>query len=90
MRKKMAYHYGDQADDISTVNNCWYSFTKNEDFLIDWTDKHKNVLIVSPCSGHGFNFSPIIGKIATDILSKDKTIEIWEKYRHNTTLDHLI
>ena len=91
MRKKMMeYHYVDEALDITCVQTCWYSLTKQDHFLIDWTDEHKNVLIVSACSGHGFKFSPIIGKIATDILCKDKTIEIWEKYRHNTTLDHLV
>ena len=28
----------------------------------------KNVLIASPCSGHGFKFAPVIGEILADLV----------------------
>jgi sarcosine oxidase len=27
------------------------------------------VLVVSPCSGHGFKFAPVIGEIVADLLT---------------------
>jgi glycine/D-amino acid oxidase-like deaminating enzyme len=39
------------------------------------------VLVVSPCSGHGFKFGPVIGKVVSDILIKDETIPVFEDNR---------
>ena len=65
---------------------CYYTTTRTTDFLIDWTDQHENVLIVSPCSGHGFKFSPIIGKIVADLLEKDRSLDFFERGRHQMRL----
>jgi sarcosine oxidase len=50
----------------STV--CLYTNTPDEDFVIDAHPAHPQVLIVSPCSGHGFKFSSAIGEIVTDLV----------------------
>jgi sarcosine oxidase len=63
------------------VEKCYYTVTKSEDFLIDWSDEHENVLVVSPCSGHGFKFGPVIGKVVSDILIRDETIPVFEESR---------
>ena len=47
---------------------CLYTNTPDEDFIIDAHPAHKQVLIVSPCSGHGFKFSSAIGEIVTDLV----------------------
>lgn len=64
------------------AEKCYYTVAKSEDFLIDWSDEHENVLICSPCSGHGFKFGPILGKIVADLLEKDQSIEVFEEYRY--------
>jgi len=43
---------------------CLYTSTPNGDFLLDRVD---DVVIVSPCSGHGFKFAPEIGRLAADL-----------------------
>jgi sarcosine oxidase len=43
---------------------CLFTNTPNEDFLIDRVD---NLTIVSPCSGHGAKFAPLIGQWAADL-----------------------
>ena len=43
---------------------CLYTNTPNEDFLLD---RVGDVVIVSPCSGHGFKFAPEIGRLAADL-----------------------
>jgi sarcosine oxidase len=42
---------------------CAYTNTPDCHFLIDEHPAHSRVLIVSPCSGHGFKFSAAIGEI---------------------------
>ncbi|MGE5714838.1 MAG: FAD-dependent oxidoreductase, partial [Betaproteobacteria bacterium] len=50
---------------------CLYSNTPDGHFLIDTHPLHPDVLIASPCSGHGFKFAPVIGEILAD-LAQDK------------------
>ena len=57
----MNTHYPKKYLKLKKIENCYYTYTKSEDFLIDWTDEHENVLVVSACSGHGFKFSPVLG-----------------------------
>jgi sarcosine oxidase len=45
---------------------CMYTNTPDEHFIIDEYPGCPQILVVSPCSGHGFKFSSIVGKIASD------------------------
>lgn len=53
---------------LRTSTVCLYTNTPDEDFVIDAHPAHPQVLIVSPCSGHGFKFSSAIGEIVTDLV----------------------
>ena len=37
--------------------------TPDGDFIIDRLPDAPNVIVASPCSGHGFKFAPVIGEI---------------------------
>jgi sarcosine oxidase len=45
---------------------CMYTNTPDEDFIIDEYPGSPQILVLSPCSGHGFKFSSVVGKIAGD------------------------
>lgn len=45
---------------------CLFTNTPNEDFVLDTVD---NITVVSPCSGHGGKFAPLIGKMAADLAT---------------------
>jgi sarcosine oxidase len=45
---------------------CMYTNTPDEDFIIDEYPGCPQILVLSPCSGHGFKFSSVVGKIASD------------------------
>ena len=45
---------------------CLYTNTPDEDFIIDNPSGCPDVLLVSGCSGHGFKFTSLLGKIAAD------------------------
>ncbi len=50
----------------STV--CVYANTPDGHFWIDRHPLHPQVLIASPCSGHGFKFAPVIGEALAEWL----------------------
>ncbi len=43
---------------------CRFTSTPDEHFVLD---RHGPVVVCSPCSGHGFKFTPIIGELAADL-----------------------
>lgn len=47
---------------------CLYTNTPDEHFWIDRHPGQPNVLVASPCSGHGFKFAPVIGEILADLV----------------------
>lgn len=46
---------------------CLYTTTPDEDFIVDRVPGLANVWLASACSGHGFKFSILIGKIAASL-----------------------
>ncbi len=52
---------------------CLYTNTPDEHFWIDRHPAHPQVLIVSPCSGHGFKFASVIGEIVADSVIEGRT-----------------
>lgn len=45
---------------------CLFTSTPDEEFVIDRVD---GITVVSPCSGHGAKFAPLIGQWAADLAS---------------------
>ncbi len=52
---------------------CLFTNAPDHDFIIDFHPFFPQVLISSPCSGHGFKFASAIGEIQADLLTKGKT-----------------
>jgi sarcosine oxidase len=51
---------------------CLYTNTPDEHFILDGHPQYPQVLLVSPCSGHGFKFSSVIGELAAMLLREQK------------------
>jgi sarcosine oxidase len=47
--------------------SCLYTATPDEGFVIDRHPQYENVLIASPCSGHGFKHSAAVGQILSEL-----------------------
>jgi len=52
---------------------CLFTNTPDHDFIIDFHPFFPQVLISSPCSGHGFKFASAIGELQADLLTKGET-----------------
>lgn len=47
---------------------CLYTNTPDEHFILDRHPLYPQVVVVSPCSGHGFKFSSVVGEVATALV----------------------
>jgi len=52
---------------------CLYTNTPDSHFIIDFHPLHGNVVIASPCSGHGFKFSSVIGELVREMIETGRT-----------------
>jgi sarcosine oxidase len=51
---------------------CLYTNTPDGHFIIDHMPENENVILASPCSGHGFKFASAIGEVLAD-MACDRT-----------------
>lgn len=55
------------------ATTCLYTVTPDSDFIIDRLPEAREIIVVSPCSGHGFKHSAAIGESVAQLVVKDKT-----------------
>ena len=61
------------AGPVRAMQTCIYTRTPDQDFVIDTLPGHPQIVLASPCSGHGFKFSILIGQILADLATKGAT-----------------
>ncbi|CAF1995566.1 unnamed protein product [Rotaria magnacalcarata] len=59
------------GSDVTYSQTCVYTNTPNADFIIDRVPNQSNVFLVSGCSGHGFKFTVLLGKIISMMATDD-------------------
>lgn len=56
---------------------CLYTVTPDRHFIIDFYGDARDVIIASPCSGHGFKHSAAIGEVLAELVTDGRsTIDI--------------
>jgi sarcosine oxidase len=53
---------------LRSAEVCTYTNTPDEHFWIDRHPEQPQVMIASPCSGHGFKFAGVIGEVLAELL----------------------
>jgi sarcosine oxidase len=53
--------------DTDSTETCLYTMTPDEDFIVDRVGE---IVIGSPCSGHGFKFVPLMGSLLADLATE--------------------
>lgn len=56
--------------EIASAVSCLFTMTDDSHFILD---RRGPVVVMSPCSGHGFKFTPILGAIAADVVDGAQT-----------------
>jgi sarcosine oxidase len=72
-----AERFAPHRDDGGT-ETCLYTNTPDEDFVLD---RRGPLVIGSPCSGHGFKFAPLIGRILADLVTGDPPPAPLDRFR---------
>lgn len=57
------------AGTLAESRVCLYTNTPDHHFLLDRHPRHANVLLASPCSGHGFKFASAVGELLADLVT---------------------
>jgi sarcosine oxidase len=66
---------------LRSATTCLYTMTADGDFILDQLPGHPNIVVASPCSGHGFKFAPVIGDILADLATTGTTAYDISRFR---------
>jgi monomeric sarcosine oxidase len=66
--RRFIRQYLPEADQpVKSTRICLYTMTPDEHFIVDQHPLYPHVVIASPCSGHGFKFGTLIGRMLADL-----------------------
>lgn len=69
------------------AETCWFTSTASEDFVLDALPGAEHVWVGSACSGHGFKFGPLVGRILAELaLTGQSTVEPFARQRDRFAL----
>lgn len=66
IERRFPGRFGEMVD----WKTCLYTNTADRDFIFDFLPGSDRILVVSACSGHGFKFAPLFGKLAAQALER--------------------
>lgn len=55
--------------ELVATETCIYTIAPDERFLVDRHPARDDVIVASPCSGHGFKFSILVGRLVADLAT---------------------
>ena len=92
IREWMARSLPDASGEVLLAETCLYTNTPDAHFLLDLHPKRPNIVVASPCSGHGFKFAPAIGESIADLAldrrsNHDLHLFSFERLRPGRTAD---
>jgi sarcosine oxidase len=73
IRAAIAEHVPAANGRLIKAKTCLYTMTPDGDFIIDRLPGAPQIVVASPCSGHGFKFAPAIGEILADLATNGVT-----------------
>jgi sarcosine oxidase len=73
LRAAVTRYFPGAAGPLLRSAACMFTNTPDEHFIIDRHPASAAVLVVSPCSGHGFKFCSVVGEIVADLVMRDLT-----------------
>jgi sarcosine oxidase len=82
VRRFLATQLAVPVGDLLRAETCLYTNTPDERFVIGPLPGHPNVVVGSICSGHGFKFGPLAGRLLANLVLDGTTgVPEFERYR---------
>ena len=69
----------------AATETCLYTNTPDEGFVLD---RRGPLVVGSPCSGHGFKFTPLIGRILADLITGRSAPVPLDRFSIDRLLNH--
>jgi sarcosine oxidase len=69
LREATETYFPEAAGATLSLRACLFTNTPDEHFVIDTLPGAPQVIVASPCSGHGFKFSSVVGEILADLAT---------------------
>lgn len=73
VRADIARLMPDLNGELVDAKTCLYTTTPDEHFILGLHPRHANVMLASPCSGHGYKFASVIGEVLADLAADGTT-----------------
>jgi sarcosine oxidase len=67
LRRFLARYFPGADGPTLSLRACLFTNTPDEHFVVDNLPGAPEIVVASPCSGHGFKFSSVMGEILADI-----------------------
>ena len=75
LRQFAQRYFPDGNGPTMALRTCLFTNTSDEHFVLDRHPECQQVILASPCSGHGYKFCSVIGEIIADLASGDGTTQ---------------
>jgi sarcosine oxidase len=69
LREAVRAYFPGADGPVLSLRACLFTNTADEHFVIDTLPDTPQVIVASPCSGHGFKFASVVGEILADLAT---------------------
>ncbi|CAN5273459.1 N-methyl-L-tryptophan oxidase [soil metagenome] len=73
LRRCLRLYFPDADGPVMALHTCMFTNTPDEHFIIDTLPGQPEVVIASPCSGHGYKFASVVGEIIADLATEGRS-----------------
>ena len=81
LRAALVAHLPAANGKLLDATTCLYTMAPDGDFILDRLPGSPDIIVASPCSGHGFKFAPVIGEILADLATTGATRHDISRFR---------
>ena len=81
LRAALTAHLPAANGRLLDAQTCLYTMAPDGDFILDRLPGSPDIIVASPCSGHGFKFAPVIGEILADLATTGATRHDISRFR---------
>jgi sarcosine oxidase len=69
LREALAAYFPDANGPVLSLKACLFTNTPDEHFVLDTLPGAPQIVVASPCSGHGYKFASVIGEVLADFAT---------------------
>ncbi len=73
LRRCLARYFPEANGPTMALHTCLFTNTPDEHFIIDRLPGNEDVIVASPCSGHGYKFASVVGEIIADLATTGRS-----------------